>query len=43
MKEILKILEAMRNEELANPLNIKGTQKERIAISAGVVSKWILR
>jgi signal recognition particle GTPase len=36
MKEILKVLEAMRSEELATPLTIKGAQKERIAISAGV-------
>ena len=39
MKEILKVLEAMRSEELAAPLTIKGAQKERIAVSAGVVSE----
>lgn len=38
MKEILKVLEAMRSEEMATPLAIKGAQKERIAMSAGVVS-----
>ena len=37
MKEMLKVLNAMRSDEMENPLNIKGTQKERIAISAGVV------
>mmetsp|Transcript_9648 Transcript_9648/g.18108 ORF Transcript_9648/g.18108 Transcript_9648/m.18108 type:complete len:222 (-) Transcript_9648:188-853(-) len=36
MKEILKILEAMRSDELDTPLTIKGAQKERIAVSAGV-------
>jgi hypothetical protein len=41
MKEILKVLEAMRSEELATPLTIKGAQKERIAISAGVVSELL--
>ena len=38
MKEILKVLEAMRSDELSTPLTIKGAQKERIAMSAGVVS-----